>query len=440
MAVRYVNSLDVYLLPARTNQNPATVSGAVQLLLGAWLDADLSTLDHGWVHCTDRKARTGWVRLNHLREEPLVKVFYIDVGQGDGTVIESRNGIVIVDGGPNVGLRDWLLDHYDPVIAADGHLKISSVVITHFDQDHFWGIKSLLENSQFRIERLFHNGLPRYAGSANLDLDLGTIHNTDQISTDLDDLNDASQLVNTGHLASRFRQFLEAALDAQQAGRLGRMERLYRRNLSTDPPTLPDFGDTDLRIEVLAPVPANATGPVRLPVFGDPHRSPGHQSRSHTLNGNSVVLLLTYGNRRFLFGGDLNQPAQDYLLGRYGPANPFRADVNKACHHGSADFELTYLDAVTPHATVFSSGDAGTYDHPMPDAMGAAARHSLGTCPLVFSTELAREVGSSGIHYGHINARCNGDILVMAQRKEIPTARKTWFTFPVPYPGPFGHP
>ena len=100
---------------------------------------------------------------------------------------------------------------------------------------------------------------------------------------------------------------------------------------------------------------------------------------------------------------------------------------------------MDYLDAVKPHATVFSSGDSGTYDHPMPDSMGAAARYSQGVCPLVFSTELAREVGSGGIHYGHINARCNGDLLIMAQRKEVPTAKKTWYSFALPYPGPFGN-
>ena len=150
------------------------------------------------------------------------------------------------------------------------------------------------------------------------------------------------------------------------------------------------------------------------------------------------MLQLTYGHFRFLFGGDLNQPAQRYLLGRYGDPSVFSADVNKACHHGSADFDTSYLDSVGPQATVFSSGDNGTHDHPMPDAIGAAARHTDVAFPLIFSTELARETGSSGVKLGHINARCNGTKLVMAQRKEVATDKKTWHTFPVPYPGPFG--
>ena len=109
MAVRYVDSPGIFLLPAPTEADPANVSGAIQLLLGAWLDVDLSSATPaGWVSATDRHARQGFVRLSSLRKRPLLKIFYIDVGQGDATVIESQDGILIVDGGPSRGLRDWV--------------------------------------------------------------------------------------------------------------------------------------------------------------------------------------------------------------------------------------------------------------------------------------------------------------------------------------------
>ena len=78
----------------------------------------------------------------------------------------------------------------------------------------------------------------------------------------------------------------------------------------------------------------------------------------------------------------------------------------------------------------------------LPDAIGAAAKYSRGKNPLVFSTELARDNLSSGqIKFGHINARSNGSIIVMAQKKESPRkSRNPWHTFSVPYPGPFAHP
>ena len=87
---------------------------------------------------------------------------------------------------------------------------------------------------------------------------------------------------------------------------------------------------------------------------------------------------------------------------------------------------------------MFSSGDNGSHDHPLPDAMGAAAKHSAGEFPLVFSTELARETGSRGLKLGHINARSNGDTIVMAQKKEKPSLKKTWYSFEFPFEGPFG--
>ncbi|MDH3422973.1 MAG: hypothetical protein OEN00_08265, partial [Gemmatimonadota bacterium] len=79
----------------------------------------------------------------------------------------------------------------------------------------------------------------------------------------------------------------------------------------------------------------------------------------------------------------------------------------------------------------------GSHDHPLPDAMGAAAKHSRGEFPLVFSTELARETGSGGIKFGHINARSNGHTIVIAQKKEKPSLKKKWHSFPLPFAGPF---
>ncbi len=151
------------------------------------------------------------------------------------------------------------------------------------------------------------------------------------------------------------------------------------------------------------------------------------------------MLRMIFGNNTFLFGGDLNQPAQKYLAGRYGTlSQAFTAQVNKACHHGSSDFDLSYLESVAPHATVFSSGDNGSYDHPLPDAIGAAAKHSQGDFPLVFSTELARETRPTRVTLGHINARSPGQEVVGAAKTEKTTTKTEWHAFEVPFPGPFG--
>ncbi len=38
---------------------------------------------------------------------------------------------------------------------------------------------------------------------------------------------------------------------------------------------------------------------------------------------------------------------------------------------------------------------------------------------------------------GHINARSNGTVIVMAQKKDKPSLKKTWHSFRLPFAGPF---
>jgi beta-lactamase superfamily II metal-dependent hydrolase len=454
MATRYISAVGAFLLPRRMNtSDPAAASGSRQMLLGQRVEADVDGAVDGWTPIALEPSDVRWIRTEQLSERQQLKVFYTDVGQGDAILIEAEDTMVIIDGGPNRGLHDELrkrdtrrreLDVLAGTISEPA--VIHAVVVSHFDKDHYAGLTAVLKDEAFRVERLFHNGLPRYGDPADRDLNLGTasMHTagSEHITTDLDDIESARRLLASGDLNTKagnpndFAEFLQAAMDAHDAtpSRLGRMERLARRDTTVPAPTLPGVG-TDTAFEVLAPVPTTTSGRIRLPVFSDPHKNSSTGSESHTINGNSVVLRLTYGDHTFLFGGDLNQPAQRYLRDRYPDMGEFKADVNKACHHGSSDFELAYVKAVAAHATVFSSGDSGTYDHPLPDAMGAAARHGRGEFPLVFSTELARE-GTR--HLGHINARSNGTELVVAQKKEKPSSKRSWIPFGVPNKGPFG--
>jgi beta-lactamase superfamily II metal-dependent hydrolase len=406
--------------------------------------------------------RSGFVQLAHISDRQQLKVFYTDVGQGDASLIEAEGAIVIIDGGPSRGFYDVLKDRLAGLRRADQaiglpprqRLRINAIVISHFDKDHYFGLKKLFEDDEFEVGVLYHNGLPRYGASAGIDLNLGDVvehqDGTTSISTDLTDTESAQDMIDNNLLLAasggrnQFNQFMQAVIDAEAAGRVDDVKRLVVRNATAATKVLSDTGP-DMRFEILGPVTTKTSGSVRLPVFPDPHditaTNPDPEgSESHTINGNSIVIRLVYGDFTFLFGGDLNQPAQKYLKDKYGGMSMFECDVNKACHHGSSDFDINYVKKVKPAATVFSSGDNGSYDHPLPDAIGAAARHSRGTFPLIFSTELARDNKTSGkIMLGHINARCNGNDLVMAQKKEKAGSRNPWHTFGVPYSGPFGH-
>lgn len=458
--IQYVNQPDVILRRRRS-----TRSSGKQLLLGARLHVEKANEINGWLPAkTVRNGKgefsSGFVEVGQISDRQQLKIFYVDVGQGDATLIEAEGAIVIIDGGPNRGFYNRLIERLESLRRADKDieipqrrvLEIDAIIITHFDLDHYYGLVRLLKSGKFSVGKIYHNGLPRYGSPAGKDIDLGTVvkhaDGTHSISTDLRDIASARRLLSSGQFVTKngnpnmFARFLTAAIGAFDAGRLGSMELLVRRDPSSTPEIVSGTGP-DLEFELLGPVATKTTGEIRLPAFADPHdvtETNPHPSpsESHTVNGNSIVLRLRYGTNSFLFGGDLNQPAQKYLEARYASSNPFKAHVNKACHHGSSDFDIGYLKAVAPDATVFSSGDDGSYDHPLPDAIGAAAKHSRGDFPLVFSTELARDTDSTGIKFGHINARSNGTTIVMAQKKEKPSVNKEWHPFKLPYTGPFG--
>jgi len=436
MDIRYIERTGVYI--AKKAGNGPSASGNISKLLGARVHVDLAAEVNGWVPVTDvpnedGEVNSGFIDVGRLSSTQQLKIFYIDVGQGDATLIEANNAIVIIDGGPNSGLHKYLKKRLNALRRADAavdlpernHLFIDSVFVSHFDKDHYQGLVSVLKDPRFKIGTLYHNGLPRYGANAEKDLALGTIvkHNdgTRSISTDFTGLSSArshlaSDDFKTTHGNNNFWKFLDALIKAYDAQRITSVQRLSARTPSAYPDVI-SIGD-DLQFQVLGPLTTKQTGAVRLPCFPNPDDVTPNKpipaaSASHTINGNSIVLRLVYKNVNFF--------------------------VNKSCHHGSSDFDVAYLKDVLPSATVFSSGDNGSYDHPLPDAIGAAAKHSNDEFPLVFSTELTRDYSSSGeIKLGHINARSNGNTIVMAQEKESPGRSKNpWHTFGVPFAGPF---
>jgi hypothetical protein len=131
-------------------------------------------------------------------------------------------------------------------------------------------------------------------------------------------------------------------------------------------------------------------------------------SPSLTRNGHSVVLRIDYDRVRILLTGDLNFRSQAVLL-KNVPAEEFRCHVAKACHHGSEDISATFLSAMSPLATLISSGDNERHAHPRAKMMGLTGALSelrpvkgrnrfldldekRYVAPLMYSTELSRSI------------------------------------------------
>ena len=96
------------------------------------------------------------------RPATFARVTVLDVGQGDGILVEgSRGGRLLVDGGPD---PDRLL------VALDGHIppwdrRIDTLILTHPHEDHVAGLAMLLD--RYHIARVFEPGMigpgPGYA-------------------------------------------------------------------------------------------------------------------------------------------------------------------------------------------------------------------------------------------------------------------------------------
>ncbi len=82
-------------------------------------------------------------------------------------------------------------------------------------------------------------------------------------------------------------------------------------------------------------------------------------------NNGSCVLLVEFGNTRFLLPGDIEASAEAELVARalVNPDAP--VNVLVAAHHGSkTSSSQAFIDAVAPKHVIFSAGYKNRYGHP----------------------------------------------------------------------------
>lgn len=353
----------------------------------------------------------GWVAIEHLDGQPLLELYFIDVGQGDGVLIrtpEFRH--LLIDGGfprrqqptkkSAADFVDWKF-HVDYGHKSGGKaVHLDAMIASHNDHDHYGGLDDLLDVAQTDeldcekvfVETFFHAGVSwwksdeedRFLGRTDEDMD-GSACLVDLLEdreSAISALDEASDIRLQGAWATLIQKVLDCTNAEGGQTTIARVSHLDGQ--------LPGFdgSDGDVAIDVLGPIERDCAGTPGLRVLkgGD----------SKNTNGHSVVLRLRYGKARILVTGDLNKVAQQDLLEVHSVAD-FACDVSKACHHGSDDVSFGFLKAMNAGATVISSGDAEGHDHPRPRivaASGLAGFVSIAddqlVTPLVYSTEIAR--------------------------------------------------
>jgi len=442
-------------------KNRSSNSKSNKVLLGTILDV-LDETSEFYEVGTRGRGRGGYVKKEDVLLKPILKSFFVDVGQGDGIIIEHPEGIMLVDAGPNSNMYHFMLYRYRNILA-ERSIHIENIIISHPDYDHFGGLIPLIRDTRFTFGTIYHNGIQRFTEyeddrgrKINIEAKISELEShgalrkissrKSVITNTLDDLNSIANFIDKHktHVQRGFKTFWNLCIDAKSQNRLKGSKRITVKD-----DYLKGFEpDNDLKIQILGPIPNELnTNKVEYLTFKKPKKrhdsgSRSYFSHSHTRNGHSIILKFLYGDFSILLGGDLNIPAQKHLMKHYrGNLEVFNADVCKACHHGSADYDLNFVKLLKPQATIISSGDnTNGYDHPMPDAIGAYCKHSSGENPLLFSTEIGRAVSGENrqnTHYGLVNLRTDGTQLVLAQMKEIRTSADIWHSFTVPWDGEY---
>lgn len=360
-------------------------------------------------------ARTGarWIQKFRVpkadcQQTPLLEMVFLDVGQGDGCILSMPDGaghkMVVIDAGAGTNMSRFLKwkTRGEPT-------AFEAAVITHSDTDHYKGFQAIFADPQYSFGTVYHNGLIERVAANDLDV-LGTRQNGFCTEVIADKAALQALLSPTASGTKLYPKLMNTALgnparfgDIRMASTLTGVSQGGRAYLLGFAPAAGQPA-----IEILGPVPVQSAGGLKLKAFGtDP--DDGGFDVGKTKNGNSVILRLEYNRFSAVFGGDLNRPAEDYLLRHYGgigPAQPLSAavaqartrlsaDLLKCCHHGSADVTDEFVEAVEPFAFVVSSGDEESHVHPRPEILGLLGKKGRGARPMILCTEILRSTPES---------------------------------------------
>lgn len=237
------------------------------------------------------------------------KITFLDVGQGDCAIIQSKDFVAMIDGGE--------AENAEKIVAflqKENVDVLNYVFATHPHSDHIGSIPQVLEKikcENFVIPHLQNEIVPTTQVYANL-------------------LNSV-KASGASAVYSKLGQEIIAG---------------------------------DCKITVIGPV-----------------------QQENELNDTSLVLLVKYRNKSFLFTGDMEDNAEKHLL-KKGEMD-LNVDVLKAGHHGSkTSSSQELIDVTSPKYSVVSCGSNNIYDHPNSEFLERAERNSM----IVYRTDMQGNV------------------------------------------------
>ncbi len=237
-----------------------------------------------------------------------MRVTFLDVSQGDGTIIHCEGNIAMIDGGSSdvSGLFQYRIM---PYLKSMGIRHIHSVFVSHADKDHISGILDCLRQMP-ALEHADRIAMKNYHG----EITIGQL-----VLAKLTSYDDSYiELIN---LANE-KQVEVVYLEAGQVYQLGSM------------------------------------------TFTSLH--PGKSYSGGDKNSNSMVLLASYENFDGLFVGDIDEKAEEAIIKEYQVyLKGYEIELLKVAHHGSKySSNEKFLALTKPKIALISCGKNNRYGHP----------------------------------------------------------------------------
>lgn len=382
----------------------------------------------------------GTVKAKSIGDNPAVMRFsMVDVQQGDGMIFETppdahgKRNIMLIDGGDNKLFARHVAARFRHLKSTpQDPLPIDTLLITHGDADHFDGLtqirrseteRNLADRKRLFIhpKRIYHNGLVKLPSSKPVLDDQGVPVLKANGKPKTKSRPDVEMFGET--VEKDGDDFAINLLDDPRDSSVRPLNKYYESWIDTldhwetrgaiDMKYIGHGMDADALFASLLPMSFELQGPffdtvtdsngddkTALKFFHKPKKSSklhegnlgfgGSPSASHTVNGHSISLRISFGNVRFNLTGDHNQESMAMMRSRLN-LSELESEIVKAPHHGSADFDYDVLEAMSPVVSIISSGDESArkeHVHPRATLMAALGRVSRTKTSILLSTEL----------------------------------------------------